>query len=317
MKENRNLSDVVKFRDIMALWKEDKKHYVKKSTYAAYSLLLSNHLEPYFGEFTDIEEEDVQEYVLYKLDEGLSRKYVKDMLVVLKMILKYASKYGYVPYRQLDVRFPPEKGKASVPVLDRSAQMAIMDYVHDNFSFYNLGIFMCLSSGLRIGEACALKWDDIDVDSGVIRVTKTLQRIYVVDEGRPHTEILLDTPKSLNSNREIPMIKELVKMVRPLKRIVNGRNYVLTNSSKPTEPRTYRNYYKRLMRKLDLPDMKFHGLRHSFATRCIEGKCDYKTLSVILGHSNINTTLNLYVHPGMDQKKRCVEQMFCNLYKGK
>ena len=89
--------------------------------------------------------------------------------------------------------------------------------------------------------------------------------------------------------------------------------YVLTNSAKPMEPRTYRDYYNRLMKLLDMPNLKFHGLRHSFATRCIESRCDYKTVSVLLGHSNITTTLNLYVHPNMEQKKKCVEQMFSTL----
>ena len=98
-------------------------------------------------------------------------------------------------------------------------------------------------------------------------------------------------------------------MIRPIKKIVNGYFYVLTNEPKPTEPRTYRNYYKLFMQSLGLPLMKFHGLRHSFATRCIESKCDYKTVSVLLGHSNISTTLNLYVHPNLEQKKRCMEQM--------
>ena len=92
-------------------------------------------------------------------------------------------------------------------------------------------------------------------------------------------------------------------MIRPLKKVVNDRFYVLTNEATPTEPRTYRNYYKQFMQALGLPAMKFHGLRHSFATRCIESKCDYKTVSVLLGHSNISTTLNLYVHPNLEQKK--------------
>ena len=82
---------------------------------------------------------------------------------------------------------------------------------------------------------------------------------------------------------------------------------------KPTEPRTYRNYYKQLMDKLEIPKLKYHGLRHSFATRCIESNCDYKTVSVLLGHSNITTTLNLYVHPNMEQKKRCIAKMFKSL----
>lgn len=78
-------------------------------------------------------------------------------------------------------------------------------------------------------------------------------------------------------------------------------------------PRTYRNYYKQLLKQLGIPDLKFHGLRHSFATRCIESQCDYKTVSVILGHANISTTLNLYVHPNMDQKKKCINKMFKSL----
>ena len=106
------------------------------------------------------------------------------------------------------------------------------------------------------------------------------------------------------------MTRDLLHIVKPLKKVVNSSFYVLTNSTAPTEPRTYRNYYKRLMKQLDIPALKFHGLRHSFATRCIESNCDYKTVSVLLGHSNISTTLNLYVHPNMEQKKRCVEQMF-------
>ncbi len=99
-------------------------------------------------------------------------------------------------------------------------------------------------------------------------------------------------------------------MLRPLKKIVNGKFYVLTNEKKPTEPRTYRNYYKRMMEQLNIPPLKFHGLRHSFATRCIESNCDYKTVNVILGHSDITTTLNLYVHPNMEQKKRCIDKVF-------
>ncbi len=94
---------------------------------------------------------------------------------------------------------------------------------------------------------------------------------------------------------------------------MNGNYYILTNEEKPTEPRTYRNYYKRLMKDLNIPELKFHGLRHSFATRCIESNCDYKTVSVILGHSNISTTLDLYVHPNMEQKKKCIDRMFKGL----
>ena len=95
---------------------------------------------------------------------------------------------------------------------------------------------------------------------------------------------------------------------------MNPEHYLLTDSSKPIEPHTYRIHYKKLMQDLEMPRMKFHGLRHSFATRCIESNCDYKTVSVLLGHSDISTTLNLYVHPNLAQKKKCVETVWRNLH---
>lgn len=298
-----------KFSKIVALWKEDKKQYVKRSTFAAYTLLIENHILPSFGEMALVEEQDVQTFVFRKLNEGLSHKTIKDILIVLKMILSFGVKNQMTEYRQIDIKFPTERDKHSIDILSRSHQKQIMEYIRLHFTFKNLGIYICLSAGMRIGEICALTWDDLDVENGIIHVRKTIQRIYVIEEHRKYTEVILDTPKTKNSIREIPMTKNLLKMIRPIKKIVNGNFYVLTNEPKPTEPRTYRNYYKQFMQSLGLPLMKFHGLRHSFATRCIESKCDYKTVSVLLGHSNISTTLNLYVHPNLEQKKRCMERM--------
>ena len=298
-----------KFSKIVALWKEDKKQYVKRSTFAAYTLLIENHILPSFGEMALVEEQDVQTFVFRKLNEGLSHKTIKDILIVLKMILRFGVKNQMTEYRQIEIKFPTERDKHSIDILSRSHQKQIMEYIRLHFTFKNLGIYICLSAGMRIGEICALTWDDLDVENGIIHVRKTIQRIYVIEEHRKYTEVILDTPKTKNSIREIPMTKNLLKMIRPIKKIVNGNFYVLTNEPKPTEPRTYRNYYKQFMQSLGLPLMKFHGLRHSFATRCIESKCDYKTVSVLLGHSNISTTLNLYVHPNLEQKKRCMEQM--------
>ena len=297
-----------KFSKIVALWKEDKKQYVKRSTFAAYTLLIENHILPSFGEMALVEEQDVQTFVFRKLNEGLSHKTIKDILIVLKMILRFGAKNQMTEYRQIDIKFPTERDKHSIDILNRSHQKQIMEYIRLHFTFKNLGIYICLSAGMRIGEICALTWDDLDVENGIIHVRKTIQRIYVIEEHRKYTEVILDTPKTKNSIREIPMTKNLLKMIRPIKKIVNGNFYVLTNEPKPTEPRTYRNYYKQFMQSLGLPLIKFHGLRHSFATRCIESKCDYKTVSVLLGHSNISTTLNLYVHPNLEQKKRCMEQ---------
>ena len=301
------------FEEIAGQWLSEKKHYVKKSTHAAYSLLIDKHLTPAFGDMREITEQLVQNFVFQKLSQGLGQKYVKDMLIVLKMIIRHAVKKKYIPHVAMDIKFPPERTRKELGVLTKSQHRQILSYVKSHFSFMNLGIYICLCTGLRIGEICALQWDDIDTSRGVLKVSRTIQRIYISSGRKHYSEIVIGTPKSRNSMREIPIARELLKTLKPLKRIIGGDCYVLTSTCKPIEPRTYRNYYNKLIRKLGIPHLKFHGLRHSFATRCIEGKCDYKTVSVLLGHSNISTTLNLYVHPNMEQKQKCVEQMFRSL----
>ena len=296
--------------EVIELWKTNKKQYVKKSSFSAYTLLVENHLLPTFGSKYSIEETEVQAFVFQKLKAGLSQKTIKDILIVLKMILKFGAKHKWLIYTPFDIQFPTEREKHNIEVLTKNDQRKIMNYIQEHFTFRNLGVYICLSSGMRIGEVCALTWEDIDTNNGVISVNRTIQRIYVIEDGSRKTELILDTPKTKNSIREIPISKDLLRILKPFKKIVNPSFFVLTNDAKPTEPRTYRSYYKNLMRELKMPELKFHGLRHSFATRCIESNCDYKTVSVLLGHSNISTTLNLYVHPNMEQKKKAIEQMF-------
>ena len=299
--------------EVVTLWKIDKKQYVKKSSFSAYVLLTENHLLPAFGTQTSIEEAQVQAFVFQKLAQGLSQKTIKDILIVLKMVLKFGAKHKWLAYQAFDIQFPTVREKHSVEVLSRANQKKMMSYIQEHFTFRNLGVYICLSSGIRIGEVCALTWEDIDTENGVIKVRKTIQRIYLIEDGKRKTELILDTPKTKNSIREIPMSRDLLKMLKPFHKIVNPTFFVLTNDAKPTEPRTYRSYYKKLMNTLAIPELKFHGLRHSFATRCIESNCDYKTVSVLLGHSNITTTLNLYVHPNLEQKKKAIDQMFKGL----
>lgn len=294
-------------------WKEEKKKYVKKSTYAAYQLLIQNHIKPYFGNLYEVNEEKVQQFVFDKLDAGLSEKTIRDIIIVLKMILKFGIKNGYLEYVQIDAKFPSKQEKKDLDVLLKADQKKFMEHLRNNFTFKNLGIFICLSTGMRIGEICGLRWCDVDTVEGVIKVRHTLQRIYIIEGETRHTELLLDTPKTANSVRDIPMSSELLKMLKSLNKVVNENYYVISNDIKPIEPRTYRNYYKKLCRQLDIPELKFHGLRHSFATRCIESKADYKTVSVLLGHSNISTTLNLYVHPNKEQKKKTIDKMLRSL----
>ncbi len=302
-------------REIAVAWKEYKRPYVKQSTMAAYLLILENHLLPAFGENDSLPEQSVQSFVLEKIECGLSVKSIKDILIVLKMVMKFGVKNEWMNYYEWDIKYPTNSANKELEVLSVSNHRKILDHIQSHFTFTGLGIYISLSTGLRIGEICALKWNDINITEGTITVSRTIERIYMVEGEKKHTELVISSPKTKNSCREIPMSKELLAIVKPLKKIVNDNFYVLTNDEHPTEPRTYRNYYNGLMEKLGIPRLKYHGLRHSFATRCIEAGCDYKTVSVLLGHSNISTTLNLYVHPNMEQKKRCITKMFESLGK--
>lgn len=302
-------------REIAAAWKEYKRPYVKQSTMAAYALILENHILPTFGEDNSLPEQSVQAFVLHKIESGLSTKSVKDILIVLKMVMKFGVKKEWMTYYEWDIKYPPSSENKVLDVLSVTNHRKILNHIQSHFTFMGLGIYISLSTGLRIGEVCALKWSDINVTDGILTVNRTIERIYNIEGEKKHTELVINTPKTKNSCREIPMNKELLGMLKPLKKVVNDDYYILTNDERPIEPRTYRNYYKRLMEKLDIPKLKYHGLRHSFATRCIEVGCDYKTVSVLLGHSNISTTLNLYVHPNMEQKKHCIDKVFKSLVK--
>jgi len=179
----------------------------------------------------------------------------------------------------------------------------------ENFSFKNLGLFICMYSGLRIGEVCGLKWSDFDPSSGTLTINRTVERIYIIDSGKRKSKVVVNTPKTASSMRTIPLNREILKVMKKMYDVVNRSYYITSNSVDPLEPRTYRNHYHSVLKALNIPKIKFHGLRHSFATRCVENQCDYKTVSVLLGHADVSTTLNLYVHPNMEHKKKCIDKI--------
>ena len=302
-------------RYIANAWKEYKQHFVKQSSMAAYLLLLNKHILPEFGDCTELPEHEVQSFVLRKIKGGISAKTVKDILIVLKMIVQYGAKNGWINNYSWDIKYPANEQKKELDVMSTDNFKQILAYLQKNFTFQGLGIIITMNTGMRIGEICGLQWGDIDMDTNCISVQRTVERIYVMEGDKKYTKLVINTPKTQNSCRQIPMSKDLLALVKPLMKVVNKSFYVLSNSDKPIEPRTYRNYYKDLLAQLGIPDLKYHGLRHSFATKCIEAGCDYKTVSVLLGHANISTTLNLYVHPNADQKKRCIDKMLKSLGK--
>lgn len=301
-----------KFEEVSLNWIENKEKYVKLSTICVYKTILYKHLMPYFINKEKITEKEVQHFVLKKLESGMSQKSVKDILVVLKMINNLSIKTKMMKVENMDIIFPSNDHKKAIEIMSKSDEKKLISYLLENFSFENLGILICLGTGMRIGEICGLQWKNINLDDCQIEVNKTVERIYI-NSAKEKTRLIIEEPKTATSKRKIPLNNCLLKIVKPLKKIVNQNFYITSNRASPIEPRIYRKKFEKIIAKLEIPKIRFHDLRHTFATRCIEVSNDYKTVSAILGHANITTTLNLYVHPNHEQKKKCIEKMLKSL----
>ena len=183
-------------------------------------------------------------------------------------------------------------------------QGRLLSILFQETDLFKTAILLCLYTGLRLGELCALKWTDIDLENRIVRVSGTVQRLYI--EGKATKTGLLETsPKSEFSKREIPLSAVAADRLEAFK---NHETYVF-GGKKPVEPRTMQNHFKKIIKEAGLPDKNFHILRHTFATNCVEGGTDVKSLSEILGHSDVQITLNRYVHPSMDTKRRHIDSL--------
>ena len=168
---------------------------------------------------------------------------------------------------------------------------------------------MSMLTGLRIGEICALKWEDISIPEKTVYVHSTMQRIQIVDpmEAKTKTKISITTPKSSCSIRKIPLSDEIITIMEQFEK---QSGFVLTgNDSSYIEPRSMHNHFKRVCKNAGIDPVNFHVLRHTFATRCVELGFDVKSLSEILGHANVSITLNRYVHPSMALKRANMEKL--------
>lgn len=303
----------ISFQDAGKHWMQREFLLVKESTYAKYHSILQNHLYPHFGNVSlkNINSVMVNEFVLGKLDcgtGGLAPKTVRDIYTILKSVLKYAEQeYGVACVCQNSVA--PKCLKNESQVLTREAWKRLEQYLFTHQEDYrNLGILLSLYTGMRLGELCALKWKDISIKKGTLQVSHTLQRIqdFSSRDGR-RTKVVYDRPKTRQSIREIPIPRFLLEILYYHSRQVSPDTFFLTGShTKYVEPRNYQYYFQMLLKQIELPRIKFHSLRHSFATRCMETGFDMKSLSEILGHANVNITMSCYIHSSMERKQ---EQM--------
>ena len=276
---------------------------------------MQNYLLPIFGEqrFNTITYEFIEYQSSYLLSHGgkkkngLSSKTVEDILSVLRSIIKHAKRKGIVvPCDGKNIN----TGNISKPIhiFSRDEQMTLSLYLVQNINSYNLGILIGLFTGLRIGEICALRWEDVSFTDQTIYVHHTLQRIQDINNNTSKTRVIISTPKSKCSIRIIPIPDNFCNILKEYKKSYTG--YLLTNSEEVyIEPRSLQNNFKKALKICGIDIVNFHTVRHTFATRCIELGFDIKSLSEILGHSTVNITMNRYVHPTLELKKNNMKKL--------
>ena len=277
---------------------------IKESTAANYSMKAEKHLIPAFGEIKCclLKTKDIYSFIERKLKEGLSVRYLSDIMVLFKSIFRYASREYHIR-NVLDGIILPKKNKPEIAVLDKAQQLRLKEYLDKHPSMTSVGISISMYLGLRIGEVCALQWSDIDLEKRILTVRKTIQRVQC-RTGVKRTKLIITEPKSESSKREIPIPDCLFPLLRQFKS--NSNIYVVSGKNKPVEPRTMQYRFAKLLKNVDLPSFHYHSLRHLFATNCVALGFDVKTLSEILGHSSVEVTLNRYIHSDMDRKRTCM-----------
>lgn len=230
--------------------------------------------------------------------EELSESLQKSVICVANQVLAFANGHYMAGIPLLE--HPPVKAKKKrTETFSRAEQAMLLDCIYGRTDTCMTAVLLCLYAGLRLGELCALRWEDIDFAGSTLTVNRTVQRIAVQDH-MTKTVLLETGPKSESSKRTIPLTPELTES---LSRIRREQPYVF-GGDKPLDPRTMQYRFKRILKEAGIGDRTFHTLRHTFATNCVENGMDVKALSELLGHSDVKITLNRYVHPSMDSKRK-------------
>ena len=302
----KDLEDVT-FNEICEEWLAFKKNRVKESTFLNYKFIILRRLERDFWKkkLTYIKDYNFNLYVDI-LRNSLAPKTVKDTFSVLKSVLQYMER-KYDLDLKLDLISAPVYYKKEVKLFTERERKKIEKFALSSQNPREIGILICLYTGMRIGEICALKWSDIDFDAKLINVVHTVQRVYLIGE---KSKVTITTPKTRNSIRKIPIAKCIYPVLKEFSKNFHKDAYILTGErNKPLEPLSYRYHFKHVLKNLKIKYKHFHCLRHTFATKCMQVGMDAKSLSEILGHSSVSITLSIYVHSSYNVKRKYIDKL--------
>lgn len=292
------------FGEVTGKWLSVVQAARRYSTYVKYRGIYEKHLKALekYG-MDEISGVLLNEKIFERKQNRYTQNLKSTVTQIVNQIIRFGNDvYGYhIPV--LANQGNKKKGK-KIEIINQTEQTALLRYLSVDTDRFKAGICLCYATGLRLGEVCSLKWEDIDFDQRIIHINRTVQRIAVTG-GHAKTALMESVPKSAFSMREIPISDYIVRILCGLER---SGAYVI-GGEKPVEPRTYENRFKRYEGEAGIGIYNFHVLRHTFATNCIENGMDVKTLSDILGHSNVQITLNRYVHPTIESKRKQMEKM--------
>lgn len=286
---------------------------VKSRTYERYSQIVRTHIVEGIGEheinaFTPVV---LQTYVVDLLNsgnaksgKGLSANSVNTVISIIQNSLKTAYLVGVAQEYIANKIKRPKVQEKKVDCFSTAEQKEIEQYIMNGKKDKLFGVVLCLYTGLRIGELLALTWNDIDFEKGLLYVTKTC---YDGNDGQKHIRII-DSPKTVHSNRVIPLPKQILPLLKGMKKRTKCE-YVVADGDKPVFVRSYQRTFELLLKKLGIAHKGFHSLRHTFATRALECGMDVKTLSELLGHKNATVTLNRYAHSLLEHKQDMMNRL--------
>lgn len=296
--------------DPLAIWlirylQEEVKGRVKASSFQTYTSLMNKHLLPRLGsvDLAYLTPGSISNFVQELRAGGLSDGMARNVYRLLAACLRWAVEEGAVARNPCAKLRLPLQRQAEQRVLTQAEQVELTAAAREQG---NLPVLLGLYTGMRLGEICALRWEDVSWERQTIAVRRTVQRIAQAGGG---TSLAVGTPKSAHSRRVLPVPGFLMELLRQCRGDAAEDAYLFGDAHAPLEPRTAQRRFTRLAETLRLPGVHFHTLRHSFATRLIELQVDVKTVSVLLGHASVSTTMNCYAHSLMDHQRQAVERL--------
>lgn len=307
-----------RFNEHLLEWLEEVRLAHAKSTYVKYVHMARRYIAPYFegislGEVTILVLRDYRDKLFELAAAGrLEDGSIRCLIMIVNSVIRDAYEKQYIP-NEIHMLPGCKKRRSVVKVYSEEEQKRLETYLKAHINLSTVGIYLCLYTGLRLGEVCGLRWENINTQEGYVHVKSTVQRLSKVQTElgtEPRSELIVTAPKSFSSNRLVPVPSFLLPFLQEYRDKSRAECFFLSGDpGTPMEPRTFQYQYKRYLERAGVRYLNFHSVRHTFATRCITVGMDPKTLSEILGHSDIKITMDYYFHSSFEFKKNQIERL--------